>query len=123
MDIFFWITDLMIPFIMILIGFVMRKHPPKDINPIYGYRTARSMQSQEAWDYAHQVCGKVWLICGPITLILIIASKIITPRITGLKPDELTFYHLAVSLVILILTIPIVETALSKRFDHKNSGQ
>jgi len=44
----FWIImflcNLMIPVIMIGVGYMMYKHPPKSINAIYGYRTARSMK-------------------------------------------------------------------------------
>jgi len=28
---------------------MMYKHPPKSINAIYGYRTARSMKNDETW--------------------------------------------------------------------------
>ena len=55
---------LLIPAVMIVIGAVFLKRPPKRVNGFYGYRTARSMSSQEAWDFAHRVCGRLWLGCG-----------------------------------------------------------
>jgi len=39
-----FLCNLMIPVIMIGVGYMMYKHPPKSINAIYGYRTARSMK-------------------------------------------------------------------------------
>jgi len=42
----------MIPVIMIGVGYMMYKHPPKSINAIYGYRTARSMKNDETWKFA-----------------------------------------------------------------------
>lgn len=31
---------------------------------MYGYRTARSMKSQELWDFAQRLCGKLWWRLG-----------------------------------------------------------
>ncbi|MEO9476256.1 MAG: SdpI family protein [Cyclobacteriaceae bacterium] len=44
--------------ILILVGLVQLKYPPKEINSIYGYRTARAKRSQEAWDYAQPAGAK-----------------------------------------------------------------
>ena len=38
-------------FLLILMA-VMNRWPPNSVNRLYGYRTPRSMASQEAWDYA-----------------------------------------------------------------------
>ena len=50
----FWLfltaMDLLIPAIMVGIGARFLKHPPKTINALYGYRTARSMKNQETWN-------------------------------------------------------------------------
>ncbi len=35
-----------------IIIMIQDRYPPKKINNIYGYRTKRSMKSQEHWDYA-----------------------------------------------------------------------
>ena len=34
--------------------------PPKSINSLYGYRTARSMKISRPGTLAHRVCGKLW---------------------------------------------------------------
>ncbi len=50
----FWLymlaADLLLPLLMALLGRRFRTHPPKEINGVYGYRTARSMKSRETWD-------------------------------------------------------------------------
>ncbi len=51
--IFMVIMDLLIPATMLVIGQLWRKRLPKNINPIYGFRTARSMKSRDTWEYAH----------------------------------------------------------------------
>lgn len=39
-------------FFMVGLSLVLWKWPPNSVNQLYGYRTKRSMASQEAWDYA-----------------------------------------------------------------------
>ena len=34
-------------------GRVMLKHPPKEINNFFGYRTAMSRKNRDTWDFAH----------------------------------------------------------------------
>ncbi len=41
-----------------LAGYILRKKPPKKINPLYGYRTKRAMKNQRNWDFAQQVAAK-----------------------------------------------------------------
>lgn len=38
----------------------------KEINPIFGYRTKRSMKDQESWDRAQSYFFKWWLILIPV---------------------------------------------------------
>lgn len=39
---------------LLVIGYLFMRFPPKKINSFYGYRTPRSMRSQEAWDFANK---------------------------------------------------------------------
>lgn len=62
------VSGLLCPLLMLGFGLISRKHPPKTINCWYGYRTARSMKSQAAWDFAHRYCGRLWTWLGAILL-------------------------------------------------------
>ena len=42
-----------------LSGFLMKRYPPEKPNIIYGYRTKRSMESQEKWDKAQAYSAKL----------------------------------------------------------------
>lgn len=57
----FWIYSLamvlLIPLIMIVLGFIYGKYPPKKINHISGYRTTMSMKNQDTWDFANRYMG------------------------------------------------------------------
>ncbi len=44
-----------------ILGAWMWKKPPRKINLLAGYRTARSMKSQAAWDFAQVYAGRLML--------------------------------------------------------------
>ena len=118
----FWyimsLVALLMPLTMIGFGLVFMKNPPKRINDFYGYRTKRSMRSQDTWDFAHHFFGKLWLVCGlvsiPFSLVpmwfVVDKSKEVI-GMTGL---------IVVCLQAILLLIPIIvtEKALKKNFDE-----
>jgi len=53
-----------------MVAAVMYLYPPKKINYLYGYRTTRSMKSQEHWDFAQRFSA-MQMIRGAVTLIII----------------------------------------------------
>ena len=55
--------------IFCLVGLIMFFLPPKKINPLYGYRTPRSMKSQERWDFAQGYSAKLLIASGVIMLL------------------------------------------------------
>ena len=70
--------DLLIPFTMIGFGKYFLKKVPKEINMIFGYRTAMSMKNKETWEFAHKYCGKIWYVCGwimlPVTVVFLLLT-------------------------------------------------
>jgi uncharacterized membrane protein len=109
---------LIIPLIMVGFGMLFMKNPPKSINSFYGYRTKRSMKNQDTWDFAHYYCGKLWLVCGlvslpislvPILLVLGKSQQVIS--VAGL-------IVLGIQTILLIATIFQTERALKNNFDE-----
>lgn len=49
--------------ILIVAAIVTKIFPPKEINDLYGYRSRRSKQSQEVWDFAQAYSAEflVWV--------------------------------------------------------------
>lgn len=114
MKVFFWIVDLLIPLMMIGVGLLFKNNSPKKINWVYGYRTSRSMASQEAWDYANKRFAEIWLKWGKILLIITILSRLFL----SIDDETLTLIHTGIGMIFLIGTIPIVEKEL-KNIDSK----
>lgn len=109
---------LIMPLMMVGFGLLLMKNPPKKINSYYGYRTRRSVRSQETWDFAHYYFGKLWLVCGlvslpfslvPLCLVLGKSEQVIS--VAGL-------IVLGIQTILLLVTILLTERALKKNFDE-----
>ena len=113
-------TVFLLPLVMIFLGLIWRKNGPKTINSVYGYRTKRSMASQEAWNFAHIYSGKIFLSVGLIQLVLTLLLCIYWGGYY--KPADSDFIGqatiavLSIQTLVFIVIIPIVEFELKKRF-------
>ncbi|WP_418714849.1 SdpI family protein [Blautia hydrogenotrophica] len=117
----FWIymllMNLLITFTLIGFGKYFMKKAPKEINGVFGYRTSMSMKNKDTWEFAHKYCGKIWYLCGlislPITVIpmLLVVEKNVD--VVGTVGAIIT----GVQLVFLIGSIFPTEIALRKNFD------
>lgn len=113
MELFFYITDLLLPVMMTVLGYVFLKRPPKNINMFYGYRTSRSMRNMDSWNYAHERCGRLWIKLGPSLFIFILLSKLLIP----LDEEILSLIHMTILIFSLFATIFVVEKDLKRKFD------
>lgn len=118
----FWIfmlsMALLLPISMIVIGRSFCKNAPKKINPIYGYRTTRSMKNEETWKFAHNYCGRIWRIAG---FILLPISVVIMLFVYGKDEDTVGLYGAYVcmlQIVPMIASIIPTEMALKRNFDE-----
>ena len=115
------IVSLFVPLIMLIFGIVFLKKSPHKINPVYGYRSRRSMKSIEAWKFAHYLCAKIWLYAGIVMLLFTILAMLLV-----LKKSEETIGTVAqiviyVQLAILLLSIIPVEASLKRNFDENGN--
>ncbi|MGX9756950.1 SdpI family protein [Clostridioides difficile] len=111
MDIF-WIIDMIIPSIIILIGFLYKYRAPKDINKFHGYRTNQSMKSQEAWEYAHSYGANIWIIIGVFLAIIVSLNKIFIK----IRPEYLSLINLLISMAGMVIPISIIDSKIKKKF-------
>lgn len=117
MLVFYIAMTIFIPLLMLLIGWMMKYHTPKNINGFIGYRTERSMRSKEAWNFAHQYCGRLWLMMGT-GMLIVSAVLCIGYAFFSEKTGCIVFLAaILVQTLLLLLTIPPTEHALQKNFD------
>lgn len=84
-----------------LAAFISMKFPPKKINGIYGYRTARSMKSQENWDIAQRYSSQLMLKQGLV--MLAIGGMLIALPLTEEVSAVISIALLIVSVIVLFV--------------------
>ena len=115
------IANLIIPLIMLIFSIIFLKKSPDKINPVYGYRSRRSMKSKEAWAHAHYLCAKIWLIASIILLTLTAVAMLLvinkSENVIGTVGQIVTYSQLAV----IVLSIIPVEVSLKRNFDENGN--
>lgn len=98
--------------IFVVVGGYMYKFPPKSINLFYGYRTNRSMQSQDRWDFAQTYSAKIMIQSGVVMLVLSLLKQVVTLSTTA----EMTigFIMLIGNCIVMLVK---TETELKQRFN------
>lgn len=126
---------LLTPGVMLLIGFLWKKHPPREINGAYGYRTSMSSKNQDTWDFAQQTFSRIWRRWGLLCLVLSAAAfplgslTLAGWSFAGLGSPELAdaFGYLELGIVgvqLVFLTVGSVvpvERALRRQFDKEGN--
>ena len=116
--IFMLIMVLLIPLTMIFFGWLLFRKTPKEINYVYGYRTKRSMMNEETWRFANQYFGKVWYLCGLISVPLSVTAIAL---VLGKGTETVGTIG---GIITMLQMIPLVgaiiptEIALKKNFDE-----
>lgn len=118
---FWWfvlVSDLLVPVVQIVAGWMMWKHCPQSINNVYGYRTKLSKKNQDTWKFAHDHCGRLWWKVGLVLLVLTVAA-----HIPFYGADEDTIGHLClvvtgVQMVVLIGSVFPTQRALKRTFNQ-----
>lgn len=116
--IFMFFNNLFIPILMILVGGMTKKHPPKTINDFFGYRTPMSRKNQETWEFANRYCGALWQKIGRWELL---TSVLIQIPFIGASEDTIGFLGIGVIVVqtvLMLLSILMVERKLKETFDR-----
>ncbi len=117
----FWVYMLLVallaPLAMIGFGSYFLARAPKDINTVFGYRTARSMKNKDTWAFAHHYCGKIWRVAGWVMLPL---SAVAMLFVLGKGTDIVGWVGAGLvlaQLLAMIITIFPTERALKRTFD------
>jgi len=109
------------PLTMIISGLNFTYNPPQTINAFFGYRTNRSMNSKEAWDFAHKYFGKIWLIAGIITLMFSLIFMLFLINKDNKTITITSIITIIVQMIPLIGPIIPTERALKQKFDHSDN--
>ena len=101
-----------IPVVEIILGLMK---PKKEINNIIGYRTAKTMSSQEMWDYGQLLMKKYMLRSGIISLIIGIIGLLISLFLNPLWAGMLVAIIVVIQSVVLVVAVVMLENAMNKK--------
>ena len=106
--------SLLLGSILLVMGFITLKLPPKKINLWYGYRTSRSMKNQENWIFAQKFATGE-MIRGGWIMIIFALSGLIFP--TSVLIDTLA----GTTLMIILFVVLLVRTEKAiKQFEDSS---
>ncbi len=119
MNIIFMIGELPAPLIMMAVGFMMCKKPPR-FGESVGYRTKSSLRTEQTWDFAQTTYGKlagiVFAFLSGATLLLNICAIIRNfDDTTGII---IFLVQNSVVVIALISIVRVVERKLGTFFDE-----
>jgi len=121
---FVWIARLLcllaMPDFMIRYGRRFQRGDAKTIGPMYGYRTVMSMKNQDTWDFAHQVCGRLWWKAGWVMLVLAVPAWAVSLWHCPYTQGMLCVWFVvpaALEIAAYAVTYGVVEWTLRKNFD------
>lgn len=118
---FMLFTNLLIPAIMSIMGYFLKKHPPKKINNYFGYRTTMSMKNNDTWIFANKHSGQIMFYWG---LYLLPLSSIPYLFLFTKSDNFIGIIGLVICLIqllIMIFTIFKTEKALKMTFDENGN--
>ena len=116
--IFMLIVVLLIPLTMLFFGWLLFRRTPKEISYVFGYRTKRSMRNEETWKFANQYFGKLWYLCGLLSVPLsVIAIAIVFGKGLGTVGTVGGIITMLQMLPLIGAIVP-TESELKKNFDE-----
>lgn len=119
MSILYTVLTFFVPAVIIICGYIMKKFHSAEPDSTVGYRTARSMSSREAWAFANERCGGLWIKIG------LAAAAVSLPFCAAyffLSKDHGAALMCALMLfqtAAMLLPIPRVEKELKEKFVDK----
>jgi len=90
--------------LFLALAIVLKIFTPKKINPLYGFRTPRSMKNQEAWDFANKFSA-TWMLYLTISLIPIQVISYLS--IGGKSAIQISAGYFVFGLIVLIVITEI----------------
>ncbi|MBW7467742.1 putative membrane protein [Pontibacter aydingkolensis] len=96
--------------LVLLIGFILYKRPPKHINWIWGFRTHYSMRNQKNWKEGNRYYTKFILGIGFFSLFTGLVCFIFLPLLASL------LVPVGIMLILFMLSILLTNEHLKRKF-------
>ena len=119
---FMLVMNLLDPGMLIYCGRKFINDPPRRMSDIRAYHTSRAMKSRDAWDFAQQCLGKVWMNAGITMACLAILIQIMLLCLQNIEAVIwLWFGVFCAEMATNIITFVVVEVKLRQNFDKNGN--
>ena len=109
------ISNLVIGPLLLILSLLFKAYPPKNRNWLYGYRTTRSMKSQETWDASNKYSVDLMIWISVITIICQVVTYLL------FEPATALLISCSVMCILLVGIFVIVEKHLKENFDREGN--
>ena len=99
---------------MLLLGWLLKKFPPKKINHLYGYRTQRSMKNQASWEAANTYSSLVFFKVSLYGFFIPVVLYFLFPQLNVL-------ITIITNTLLLLYVLYATEKHLKSRFDTQGN--
>lgn len=99
---------------MLLLGWLLKKFPPKKINHLYGYRTQRSMKNQATWEAAHKHSSLAFFKVSLYSFFIPVVLYFLCPQLNVL-------ITIVTNILLLLYVLYATEKHLKTRFDTQGN--
>jgi len=109
---------LIIPFVMILVGYILKLHPQTDMRKQNGYCTPAAKKSQARWDYAQRIAPEFYVRLGAV---LGAIEILLNPALIlfGTSFETALYIGIGTGFVFLIMSFFIVDSKIEKKFENE----
>ncbi|MBR1561959.1 MAG: SdpI family protein [Ruminococcus sp.] len=98
---------------MLLLGGLLMKGQTDRSSGI-GFKTARAMESDEAFALANRTCGRLWLFVGMVSFVLTAALTALMTRLSGKTEQRLQAVLLIIQIIAAVCSVVYTEMKLKK---------
>ncbi|MFD3000814.1 SdpI family protein [Pontibacter toksunensis] len=96
--------------LVLLIGFILERWPPKRVNWFYGFRTHYSMRNLENWQEGNRYYARIILGIGFISIVVSLLCYYTLPLLLSLLAP------LGVMLILFMLSIVLTNEHLKRKY-------
>lgn len=109
------VLNFIIPFVMILVGYTLKRHPVTDMSRHNGYNTPTSRKSQAHWDYAQSIAPDIFTKSGKISLAVLLVLSV-PILFLNISMDIVVSCGLTVGFIFMIIAFFKVEKQIKMKF-------
>lgn len=114
------VLNLIIPFVMIIVGDILKKHPVENMKSNNGYNTPTSRKSKAHWEYAQSIAPDIFINHGKILVIVEIFFSIFL-TLFNVSINNTVLVGIILGFIILFCSFYKTENKIKRRFMNNKS--